>query len=107
MIAPVMVWVVDTGMPKWAAPNSVKAPAASAANSPIGWSLVIRDPMVWTMRQPPEEASRGRGRRGLSKTHWKKRTKVANALKPIAPSSGRSLERQCLRNWQPGLRPVA
>ena len=37
-MAPVIVCVVDTGMPKWAAPKSVTAPAASAANPPIGCS---------------------------------------------------------------------
>src|SRR5712692_10158537 len=53
-IAPVMVWVVLTGMPASAVPNRVSAPALSAQNPPIGFSLVIFDPMVWTMRQPPK-----------------------------------------------------
>ena len=31
MIAPVIVWVVLTGIPKWVAPNNVNEPAVSAA----------------------------------------------------------------------------
>ena len=58
MIAPVIVWVVETGIPKWAAPNSVTAPAASAAKPHIGCKRVMRDPMVWTMRQPPDKVPR-------------------------------------------------
>ena len=33
--------------------NNVMAPAVSAENPPMGWSLVILVPMVFTMRQPP------------------------------------------------------
>ena len=54
MIAPVMVCVVLTGTPRWVAVNSEIAPAVSAANPPTGWSFVIRDPIVWMMRQPPD-----------------------------------------------------
>src|SRR5947209_8013709 len=53
-MAPVMVWVVDTGMPAADAKNSVLAAADSAANPPTGCSRVMRDPMVLTIRQPPE-----------------------------------------------------
>ena len=53
MIAPVIVCVVDTGMPRWVARNSVMAPEVSAQNPPKGWSLVIFVPIVFTMRQPP------------------------------------------------------
>ena len=52
-IAPVMVWVVETGMPSPVARNSVIAPPVSAQKPCIGVSRVIFDPMVWTMRQPP------------------------------------------------------
>ena len=45
-IAPVIVWVVETGIPNCAAPNNVTAPAASAAKPPIGCSFVILDPIV-------------------------------------------------------------
>ena len=54
MIAPVMVCVVETGMPKLVTPNKVKAPAVSAQKPPTGLSLVIFDPIVLTIRQPPE-----------------------------------------------------
>ena len=54
MIAPVIVCVVLTGTPRWVAVKSEIAPAVSAAKPPTGCSLVIYDPMVWMMRQPPE-----------------------------------------------------
>src|SRR4029079_16590063 len=53
-IAPVMVCVVDTGIPLLAVKNSVAAAAASALIPPTGLSLVILDPMVRTIRHPPE-----------------------------------------------------
>ena len=40
-IAPVMVCVVDTGMPNEVAKNNVIAPPASAQKPPTGLSLVI------------------------------------------------------------------
>src|ERR1700712_4809503 len=52
-MAPVMVWVVETGTPSQVAMNSVAAPPVSAQNPCIGVSLVIRRPMVRTIRQPP------------------------------------------------------
>ena len=42
VIAPVMVCVVLTGMPKWDATNSVIAPLVSAQNPPNGVSFVMR-----------------------------------------------------------------
>ena len=53
MMAPVIVCVVETGMPKLEARNSDIAPPVSAAKPPTGFSLVMRWPMVLTMRQPP------------------------------------------------------
>src|SRR4029077_12118282 len=58
MIAPVIVWVVDTGMPASVAPIRVTAPAVSAQKPPIGCSLVILVPIVLTMRQPPKSVPR-------------------------------------------------
>src|SRR5207248_8457372 len=52
-MAPVMVCVVLTGMPKCEAMNSVMAPLVSAQKPPNGVSLVRRWPMVLTIRQPP------------------------------------------------------
>ena len=52
-IAPVIVCVVDTGMPSADARNSVIAPPASAQKPPTGLSFVMRWPIVLTMRQPP------------------------------------------------------
>ena len=42
MIAPVIVCVVDTGIPKCVAMNNVIDPAASAANPPTGFNFVMR-----------------------------------------------------------------
>ena len=58
MIEPLIVWVVLTGMPPMAVPMSVTAPAVSAEKPPTGRSLVIRMPMVFTMRQPPARVPR-------------------------------------------------
>ncbi len=53
MMAPVIVWVVLTGMPKMVAPIREDAAAVSAENPPMGRSLVMRVPMVFTILQPP------------------------------------------------------
>src|SRR3972149_3107564 len=52
-IEPVMVWVVLTGTPSAVAAKIAPAPAVSAQNPCTGLSLVRREPMVFTMRQPP------------------------------------------------------
>jgi hypothetical protein len=52
-MAPVIVWVVETGIPKYVTKNSVIAPPASAQKPYTGCSRVILDPIVRTMRQPP------------------------------------------------------
>src|SRR5512135_2745674 len=53
MIEALMAWVVETGMPKWAAVNRTVAAVVSAANPWTGWSLTILWPIVLMMRQPP------------------------------------------------------
>jgi hypothetical protein len=45
-IAPVIVCVVETGIPNIVAPNNVIAPAVSAQNPPTGLSFVIFEPIV-------------------------------------------------------------
>ena len=57
-MAPVMVCVVDTGIPSIVARNRVIAPPVSAQKPPTGLSLVIFCPMVLTMRQPPNMVPR-------------------------------------------------
>lgn len=52
-IAPVIVWVVLTGIPARVAPMIEQAAAVSALKPPMGWSLVILVPIVFTMRHPP------------------------------------------------------
>ena len=53
LIAPVMVWVVETGMPNADARKIAVAPPVSAQKPPYGRSLVIRCPIVFTIRHPP------------------------------------------------------
>ncbi len=53
-MAPVMVCVVLTGIPASTVPNGVIAPAVSAQKPPTGFSLVIREPIVRTILQPPK-----------------------------------------------------
>ena len=50
---PVMACVVEMGMPRKVEPMMVVAAAVSAQNPPTGLSRVIEEPMVLTMRQPP------------------------------------------------------
>ena len=52
-MAPVMVCVVDTGMPPSVARPRLIAPPIEAQEPLTGLSLVIFVPMVLTMRQPP------------------------------------------------------
>src|ERR1044071_1045068 len=53
-IEPVMVCVVETGVPVSVTYASVSAAAGSAQKPPTGLSFVMRVPIVRTMRQPPD-----------------------------------------------------
>src|SRR5690606_14393534 len=53
MILPVMVCVVETGIPKNSDKYSVIAPEVSAATPSREVTLVIFDPIVFTIFQPP------------------------------------------------------
>ncbi len=53
IMAPVMVWVVLTGIPNFSVRQSVKAPAVSALTPSKGVTLVILVPIVLTIFQPP------------------------------------------------------
>lgn len=52
-IAPVIACVVDSGIPRNVARMIVVAAAVSAQNPPTGCSRVIPDPIVLTIRHPP------------------------------------------------------
>ena len=52
-MAPVMVWVVETGIPDAVAKKSVIAPADSALKPPTGFKGTIFDPIVLTIFHPP------------------------------------------------------
>ncbi len=52
-IAPVMVWVVETGMPSSASARIVTPPPVSAQKPSTGFSFVTRLPSVCTTFQPP------------------------------------------------------
>ena len=58
IMEPVMVWVVETGMPKYWVKNKVIAPAVSALTPSSGVILVILEPIVFTIRQPPDMVPR-------------------------------------------------
>src|SRR5438477_12184900 len=68
-MAPVIVWVVETGIPWAAVKNSVAAAALSALAPPTGWSLVMRDPIVCTIRHPPDSVPRAMAAWADSTTH--------------------------------------
>src|SRR5207244_9518140 len=68
-IAPVIVWVVETGIPAWAVKNNVAAAAVSALMPPTGWSFVMRAPSVWTIRHPPNAVPRAIAASADSFTH--------------------------------------
>ena len=53
-IAPAIVCVVLTGMPRWAVRKSAEAAAVSALNPPKGESFVIFIPIVRMILQPPK-----------------------------------------------------
>ena len=53
MIAPVIVWVVDTRMPSAEAVKSVTDPLVEAEKPWCGLSFVMRLPMVSMIRHPP------------------------------------------------------
>ena len=53
IIEPVMVCVVDTGIPKLLTVNKVNAPAVSAQTPSSGVTFVIFVPIVFTIFQPP------------------------------------------------------
>ena len=55
IIAPVMVCVVETGMPNDVAKKSAMAPDVCALNPPDGRIRVIPIPMVLTIRHPPNK----------------------------------------------------
>ena len=50
---PVIAWVVEMGTPPKVAIKMVVAAAASAQKPPTGCNRVIPEPMVLTIRQPP------------------------------------------------------
>src|SRR5690349_14147045 len=57
-IEPVIVCVVETGVPVSVTYDSVNAAARSAQKPPTGFSFVILLPIVCTMRQPPDNVPR-------------------------------------------------
>ena len=69
MMEPVMVWVVETGIPSPVAKKIVAALAVSAAKPLTGCSLVIFIPMVRTIQQPPHMVPRAMVRLQAMITH--------------------------------------
>lgn len=52
IMAPVIMWVVDTGIPSPAAVDTVIAPPVSAQKSCCGLRRVIREPIVCNIHHP-------------------------------------------------------
>ena len=55
---PVIVWVVETGIPSQEAPKRMTDPPAEALKPWCWESLVIRVPIVSMIRQPPDRVPR-------------------------------------------------
>lgn len=68
-IAPVITWVVLTGIPKWVAKKILVALAVSAQKPSMGLNLVIFWPIVLTIRQPPVKVPRAIAACALRTTH--------------------------------------
>ena len=68
-IAPVIVCVVDTGMPSQVAVNKDIAPAVSAQKPWNGLRSVIFEPMVRTIRHPPNKVPKPMATCEASTTH--------------------------------------
>jgi len=69
IMEPVTVCVVDTGMPNVVAMANVMALEVSAQNPPTGFNLVIRIPIVLTIRQPPHNVPSAMTRLHETMTH--------------------------------------
>ena len=67
-MAPVITWVVLTGIPRWVARKILEAAAVSAQKPSMGLNLVIFCPMVFTIRQPPVNVPRAIAACALSTT---------------------------------------
>ena len=68
-IEPVIVCVVDTGIPKKVAANKVTALADSAQNPLMGFNLVIFMPIVFTIRHPPKKVPKAMTKFHKTMTH--------------------------------------
>src|SRR5436190_23188307 len=68
-IEPVIVCVVDTGIPNAVAVKSVMEPAASAQKPCTGCSFTILVPIVLTIRQPPESVPSAMAPQAANSTH--------------------------------------
>ena len=69
MIDVQIICVVLTGIPTAEAPRIVAAPAVSAANPCTGRSFVILDPIVLTIRHPPDRVPRAIAAWAIRITH--------------------------------------
>ena len=58
LIEPVIVCVVETGIPKCEAMKIAAAPPVSAQKPPYGLRRVMRWPIVFTIRHPPNSVPR-------------------------------------------------
>src|SRR4030042_2012758 len=68
-IAPVITWVVLTGMPRGVVRKMLEGAAVSAQKPSIGLNLVIFCPIVFTIRQPPVSVPIAMAAWALKTTH--------------------------------------
>ena len=102
LIAPAIVCVVETGMPKWDAMKREVAPAVSAQNPPYGRSLVMRWPIVFTIRHPPASVPSAMAACAQRITHIGMTSTVVMCRK----RSGKSWNATCAENGRPTTIPI-
>ena len=102
LIAPVIVWVVETGIPKCDAMKIEIAPALSAQNPPYGRSFVMRWPIVFTMRHPPSSVPRAMAACAQRMTH----SGITVIVVMCRNRSGKSLNATCAENSRPTTIPI-
>ena len=88
MILPVIVCVVETGTPKCSVKYNVIAPDVSAATPSNGVTLVILEPIVLTIFQPPLKVPSAITTKLANGTHHQK-SSLTNSLKRSADSAAR------------------
>src|SRR5690606_5757145 len=88
IIEPVMVCVVETGIPMCSVTYKATAPAVSAATPSNGVTFVILDPIVLTIFQPPLMVPKAMNKNDANGTHAQCETKTLKVSTPDTKYSG-------------------